>query len=106
MKFKIFGKTNNLFSRQLSKETVNILKKNIESDDTVEFYDIDKPMGHDISLSENIVYVPTILCEDEGHELGFEENNAAVYDINLCQKWWEKIEDFIDEMLKIKHSTE
>ena len=109
MIFKVFGKTNNKFSRWVCQETVKRIKERLIEGDDVEFYDMDKPLGKNISDEENIYYVPTVICEDgEIGELGYIENKFALgtgdqmSDMNKSSMWWLELDKFIIEMKELK----
>jgi hypothetical protein len=107
MIFKVFGKTNNKFSKSICAETVRKITEKIGKDGEVQFFDMDKPIGRDIALEEKIFYVPTVICEDDDLELGYLENNCcynpenedAIHDIDLSGKWWVDLDKFVDDMI-------
>ena len=109
MLFKVFGKTSDKFSKWLCNETVAMIRKSTNGVGDIQFFDMDKPLGKQMSLEENIYYVPTVICEnDEELELGYLENNSSYnpdivgieHDINLSGKWWVDLKQFIGEVVE------
>lgn len=107
MRFKVFGKTNNIHSKWVCVETYRKIQEICKDnkDVQVEFYDMDKPLGHDISMTENIYYVPTVICENNGHELDYVENEFAIghgggiKDMNKSQEWWRRLTQFVEDVI-------
>ena len=112
MIFKVFGKTNNNFSKWVSNETVKQIKERIDELSEVQFYDMDKPMGRQVSSDENISYVPTVICENNEHELGYIENKFALgndnmmEDMNRSAMWWSELANFVEDMDSVKKEPE
>ena len=101
MIIKIFGKISNQLNRYLSEKTVSIIKEKAGTDSRIEFYDTDKPIGMDIAKECNILYLPTVILEDEdGEEIAYIESNKSIIDINLSHIWWTDLELFLDKHVK------
>ena len=113
MIFNVFGKTSDVHSKFVSLETVKKIKESFNADICeVAFYDIDKPLGQEKAGAELIYYVPTVICEEDGHELGYLENKFAIGhndvtgDINMCQEWWKQLKDFVADMIDAEKNRE
>ena len=93
---KIFGKISDKLSRYLSEKTVIVVKERVGTNAKIEYFDTDKPIGMDMTKEQNILYLPTVIIEDdEGNEIDFIESNKSIYDINMSHIWWTDLELFL-----------
>ena len=102
MRFKIFGRAESSFGRRLCADTADIIKNNIPAAE-ISFLMVDDS----VIENEGIFYIPTVICNHNGAEIGYIENDGAVsgntFDIQKSDKWFKDIDLFSKNMFeKIK----